>query len=153
MLTSQQLSRIFLPLSFAKRSGASASLYEIINSYLKLFPINKIVTNTAAPAATITAGAAAGTSPTVSITGNKYAGIVNVTTGTSPATGTLATIDLKAIADNAHVVILTPAEADAAGAVAKIYATGTTTGFTITVQTAALAASTAHSWNYVAYNR
>lgn len=152
MLTTQQLSRIFLPVSFAKQSNSSVSLYEIINSYLKLFPTNKIVTNTSAPAATITAGAAAGTSPTLTITGNKYAGVVNVTTGTSAATGTLATIDLKVVGATANRVILFPAEADAAAASTKIFTTSTATGFTIGVTTAALTDATAYSWNYIAYN-
>jgi hypothetical protein len=152
MLTTQQLSRIFLPLSFSKRSNSSASLYEIINSYLKLFPTNKIVVNTSAPAATVTAGAAAGTTPTLSISGNKYAGTITVTTGTSAATGVLATIDLKVMGANANRVVLFPADADAAAASAKIFVDSTTSGFTINVTGSALANSTAHIWNYVAFN-
>lgn len=153
MLTSQQLSRIFLPVSFSKRSQNSASLYEIINSYLKLFPTNKIVTNTAAPAATITAGAAAGTSPTVAISGNKYAGTITITTGTSATTGVLATVDLKVQDATSNTVILFPADLDAAGAAAKVFVGSTATGFTINVGTSALANSTAHIWNYVAFNK
>lgn len=152
MLTTQQLSRIFLPLSFSKRSNSSASLYEIINSYLKLFPTNKIVINSAAPAATIAAGAAAGTTPTLTVSGNKYAGTVTVTTGTSAATGVLATVDLKVIGANANRVVLFPADADSAAATAKVFVDSTASGFTINITGSALANSTAHIWNYVAFN-
>lgn len=43
---------------------------------------------------TITAGAGAGTGPTISITGNDVAGVINLTTGSTPAAGvsTIATI-------------------------------------------------------------
>lgn len=152
MLTSQQLSRIFLPISFAKRSNGAASLYEIINSYLKLFPTNKLVYNTASPAATITAGAAAGTSPTVAVSGNKYAGQITITTGTTAATGVLATINLKVTNATANRVVLFPADADAAAAAAKVFVASTATGFTMNITGSALSDSTAHIWNYVAFN-
>jgi hypothetical protein len=42
--------------------------------------------------ATIAAGAAAGTSPTVTIAGNDQQGVITLTAGTAPTTGILATI-------------------------------------------------------------
>jgi hypothetical protein len=100
-----------------------------------------------------TAGAAAGTSPTVAISGNKYAGTITITTGTSATTGVLATIDLKVQDATSNTVILFPADLDAAGAAAKVFVGSTATGFTINVGTSALANSTAHIWNYVAFNK
>jgi hypothetical protein len=107
--------------------------------------------STATAIPTIAAGAAAGTSPTVSIGSNStdLAGTVSITTGTSPGTGTLATITFNvAFAAAPRAILLTPANAAAAGVAADLYANAsnvTTAHFTVDAATA-LAASTAYQW-------
>jgi hypothetical protein len=152
-LTTAQLSNIKLPLSYTAKSVSGISLYHIINSYLKLFPTNKVVINTSAPQATATTDTGAGTgSPTVTVSGNKYAGIISLTTGSAPATSaTIATIDLKATAPTQFIPILTPANAATAAETIDWSANGTTTGFTILSGSTALTASTNYKWYYAAY--
>lgn len=95
---------------------------------------------------TIEAGAGAGTSPTVAITGDDTAGKITVTTGTSPAAGTLATATFAFAFANAPFVCLTPK--DAAAAALQEYNGTSASGFSI--KTAATPpASTTHTWDYM----
>lgn len=101
---------------------------------------------------TIIAGAGAGTSPTVSITGSDSDGIVNVTTGTLP-TGTNAVVAQIVFTRNyasTTYPILYPANASTAtlSGVSMTFTNGTSTGWKITSGTTALTAATAYSWNY-----
>lgn len=113
-------------------------------------PVVTHLLSTATAAPGIVAGAAAGTSPTVSIAGTDLAGIITVTTGTSPGTGTLATIAFTvAFAAAPRAIHLTPAGANSAG-LAGTYANSanvTTGQFTIDAQVAPTA-STAYKWHY-----
>jgi hypothetical protein len=148
MLTTQQLSRIYLPLSFSKRSNFSASLYEIINSYLKLFPTNKIVFNTHSPLATATLHENAGEGAAVTIDGNRYAGeITFVVDDETTTAGLQFTVNLQVPAALKHFVVLTPADADAAQA--EFYTTSTTTGFQVYFVDAP--ADTTFKFNYAVY--
>lgn len=106
--------------------------------------------STAVAAPTIAAGSAAGTGPTVAVSGTDLAGTVSVTTGTSPGTGTVATVTFNVAFGSApRAVMLTPANAATAAAVADWYAgTATTTTFVLGAGVA-LAASTAYVWNYL----
>lgn len=64
----------------------------------------------------IAAGAAAGTSPTVSVTGNDTTGYITITTGTSPPTtadATVATVTFNGAYRAAPRVLLTPANGNA----------------------------------------
>jgi hypothetical protein len=103
----------------------------------------------------IAAGAAAGTSPTVAITGNDNWGKIEVTVGTSPATGQLVTITFGTARPNVdYDVILTAREADAARHVARwhpVVAAGS--NWRIDVIDAALSASTAYAWAYIVVER
>jgi hypothetical protein len=105
---------------------------------------------------TIAAGAGAGTSPTVSlVNGSDQAGLINVTTGTSPtASSVVATITFGLpFVLVPRSVILTPANAataalSGAGQVWANSAGLTTALFTLNAGTTPLAASTAYAWWY-----
>lgn len=95
---------------------------------------------------TIAAGAAAGTSPTVSITGYDQTGHITIVVGTSPTTGHLATITFGSSKWQLtpRVPVIGPANANAA-ANAKIYADPawvSTTGWRLYVDTALTAGTT-----------
>jgi hypothetical protein len=88
------------------------------------------------PVPTIAVGAGAGSgSPAVAIAGTDEHGSVTVTLGTSPTTGTLATVTFNEPYASAPVVCVTPK--DVASAAAKIYATATTTTLVILAAAAA----------------
>lgn len=106
----------------------------------------------------IAAGAGAGTTPTVSVTGNDAAGLLNITTGTTP-TGTnaiIATITFNTTYASAPRVIICPANRAANGlttAIPLVPAAGQTNGVTTTTfvlesNTVALTGSTAYIWTY-----
>lgn len=113
--------------------------------------LNHLIGNTSAP--TTTAGAGAGTTPTISLSNaTDLSGIVNVTTGTLP-TGTnavIVTITFNTAYGVAPNISLTPANAITAllSGVTSVFVTSTTTTFVITSGTTALTASTAYSWFY-----
>lgn len=98
-------------------------------------------------APTIAAGAAAGTGPTVTVSGTDLAGTVNVTTGTSTTTGTLATVTFARPYGSAPKVILEPSSSAAGANVLARYVSSTTTTFVISAGVAPTA-SVAHSWHY-----
>lgn len=104
--------------------------------------------SSAGGASTIAAGAAAGSSPTVSVSGNAVAGTITISTGTSAATGVLATVTLPVTFQNGCTAVLTPADSDAAAAAAKIFVTSTSSTVVINVGTSALADSTQFKWTY-----
>jgi hypothetical protein len=106
----------------------------------------RAATNTGAPIATIAAGAQAGTGATVTITGNDIAGKVRVTTGTSPAAGTLASITFSGVFGNAPYVVLTPKDVGAAAL--QVYNGTATSGFSVK-SAVAPAASTQYEWDYM----
>lgn len=99
----------------------------------------------------ITAGAAAGTSPTVAIEGTDATGMISVTTGTAPATGTLATITFAVAYSTAnYTVSLDPANLVTVNQIANVRADQTnrsTTNFLISANPV-LTASTAYKWYY-----
>lgn len=98
-----------------------------------------------------TAGTGAGTSPTISITGNDSAGKISVTTGTSPATSAdIVTITFTNAFTSAPAVCITPANATTAAlASASLpFVTSSTTNFKLRSNATALAASTAYEWFY-----
>ena len=102
-----------------------------------------IITGGSTP--TITAGTAACTTPTVSVSGTDTAGLITITTGTGcAASGKMATVNFA----SAPRVVLTAAESNAAG---KSYyidsATISTTGFDVDVTTAN-SNSTTYKWYY-----
>jgi hypothetical protein len=104
-------------------------------------------------APTIVAGAGAGSGPTVSITGDDVAGIISVTTGSTPtASATVATITFAvALLTGAHV-ILQPTGANARGLTyLQVYcddANTTTAHFVLSVGSSALTGATAYTWLY-----
>jgi hypothetical protein len=99
----------------------------------------------------IAAGAGAGSSPTVSVSGNDVHGVVNVTTGTLPtASAVVATITFAKTYNNAPQVVLFPANANAdlLDGVTAITTTDAAGNFAINVGSIALAAATTYQWKY-----
>ena len=102
---------------------------------------------------TIAAGAGAGASPTVAVSGNDAAGVISITTGTTATTSaTLATITFgTAYASAPRAVHLTPANAATAALAqaATVYvdlASLTATEFLLKTNGTAPADSTAYKW-------
>jgi hypothetical protein len=99
---------------------------------------------------TIAAGAAAGSGPTVSISGTDRRGLATITTGTATTTGTLVTITFSAtLASAPKSITLTPANAATATLIADFYASSsnvTTAHFTIDAATAATISTTYLLW-------
>jgi hypothetical protein len=111
--------------------------------------VNKhLVSGGAVP--TIAAGAAACTTPTLSITGTDTTGTVTITTGTGcAASGVLATVSFAGAFAGAPHILLTPAGASAL--TLGIYANSVTTSaasFTIDTSTTPTN-NTAYRWNYI----
>lgn len=103
----------------------------------------------AGSAATVAAGAAAGSSPTVAVSGNGVAGTITITTGTTATTGALATVTLPVTFPNGLTAVLTPGDADAAASAAKIFVTSSAANsFVVNVGTAALSDATEYIWHY-----
>lgn len=95
-------------------------------------------------AATIAAGAAAGSSPTVSITGNGLSGEIDIDTGSSTTTtGVIATITLPQAFPNGCRVVITPSTAFSATMVARVFVNTTAGAFTLNAAGTAVTASTA----------
>jgi hypothetical protein len=139
-------------------AGQTADLLEAQNSSAAvLFGLDSLgrpFTGNTTP--TIAAGAGAGTSPTVSISGTDTNGVITVTAGASPATGaTIVTVTFSAARAAApKTVLLTPAEANAAAltGTTQVFAGAagiSTTAFTVTSGSAALTATTTYKWNYL----
>ena len=98
---------------------------------------------------TIAAGTAAGTSPTVSITGNDQHGVISITTGTAPTTGILATITFgNAWSSSPLTPVIGPATGNAGGSGVFVDPAdvGTTTWKLRT--SAALSAGTSYKFAY-----
>jgi hypothetical protein len=107
------------------------------------------VTLSALAVPTISAGAAAGTAPTVSIAGNDQQGVITVVVGTAPTTGILATITFGNAWGTAPLtLVIGPATANAGGSGVFVDpADVTTTTWRIRAGTA-LAASTTYRFAY-----
>lgn len=107
-----------------------------------------VLSTNASGTTTIAAGAAACTSPTVSLSGSDTAGTVTITTGTGcSAGGLLATISFASAYGAGPRVILTPAGTN--GATLQYYnGTSGTSSFTIDTNTTP-ANSTIYKYNYI----
>jgi trimeric autotransporter adhesin len=102
-------------------------------------------------APTYTAGAGAGTTPTISLSkATDVAGIINVTTGTAPsAWNAIVTINFNKTYSSAPIVVFSPFNSLAAGVSTKILIFNiTTSGFDL-YTSAALAASSLYIWSYM----
>ena len=101
-------------------------------------------------ASTLTAGAAAGTGPTLAYTGNDNAGFISITTGTATTTGALFTITYNIGFGTTYTFpTLIPGNPAAAGVTARIYVSLVSgTAFTVSVATTALATGTQYTWYY-----
>jgi len=105
-------------------------------------------TGTPATDPAVSAGAAAGTTPTVSISGSDFAGSVTVTTGSSGVTaGTVATVTWSTARSAAARVALTPRTAEAAALAAYVTSTGSAIGIACA---AAPATGATYTWDYIA---
>jgi len=133
-------------------SGSYTDIMSLDNSsnlaLLNTISVKHIIGSSSAP--TIAAGTGAGTSPTVSISGNDLIHKVTITTGTSPtASATVATITFNVAYGVAPKIILTPVNSAAAAlnGTAQIYvddASTTTTVYVIKVGSGGLTASTTY---------
>lgn len=105
-------------------------------------------------APTVVAGAGAGTTPTVIVSNaTDMAGILDVTTGTTPtgSNAVIATVTFNVAYAAAPNISITPNNANAAGLAATltmVYTTSTTTTFVLTSGTTALTAATQYKWFY-----
>lgn len=99
---------------------------------------------------TVAAGAAAGSSPTIAISGGPLCGKVTLTTGSSPTTtGILFTVTLPVTYPNACIPVVTAADSDSGSQAARWYAdsaAGNT--FTLNASGTALTAATQYVWFY-----
>lgn len=155
--SSNKYTEVFPAISEGKKPLFSGHLDSIktastdSTSALRLTALRKIVRGATpqlvgndAKAATIAAGAAAGSSPTVSISGNGLSGEIDIDTGSSTTTtGVIATVTLPAAFPNGCRVVLTPSSAFAATMVARVYVNTTASGFTLNAAGTAVTASTA----------
>ncbi|MEO7212664.1 hypothetical protein [Mucilaginibacter sp.] len=107
-------------------------------------------------APTITAGTGAGTSPTVSVSGNDIAATVTITTGTSPtASATVATVTFNTAFGAAPKLALFPSNGPAIelASTSRVFAdeaSTTTTTATLKVGAGGLAASTTYKFTLIA---
>lgn len=107
--------------------------------------VTRIIGNSNTP--TFVAGAAAGSSPSFTITGSEVGGRFSITPGTGATTGLIGTFTLSsAMPSSTFVVMFTPANA-AAGAISKWESSTTSSTFTLNALTT-LVASTQYIWNY-----
>jgi hypothetical protein len=130
------------------QSGPSGSANKI--AYLRT--INRYRAQDCLPTtsvATVTAGAAAGSSPTVTVTGDAFSGSISVTTGASGATtGTLATIALKITAPTGTRVVVTPTGDNSTLHASRVKWAGTTTTLVGSIPATALSSATVYTWDY-----
>lgn len=95
-------------------------------------------------AATIAAGAAAGSSPTVSITGNGLSGEIDIDTGSSTTTtGVIATITLPVAFPNKCIVTIKGSSTFGSTMEGRIFVNTTAGAFTLNANGTAVTASTA----------
>jgi hypothetical protein len=124
--------------------NATLEVVGSINATSNITVAGHIISSGATP--TITAGSGAGTSPTVSISGNDITGTISITTGTSPAASTLATITFSTAYGTAPNVLLTPVGSVSASIQYNL-GSSSTTNFTLNTGTAP-AASTTYTYKY-----
>jgi hypothetical protein len=149
--------KLYLQYASAGSSGATVQSYttavtidSAATDVAGLLQVDRIAGTTSAPS--ISAGAAAGTSPTVSVTGTDLGGEIVVTTGTgSVGSGTLATITLNVAFANDCYPVLQAADADSRGLAVSI--THSSTGFTIVAGAAGWSTSTEYRWTYIVAGR
>lgn len=111
------------------------------------FRTQKLIGNGHAP--TVVLGAAAGSSPSSTITGTELNGTFQVTTGSGATTGLIGTFTIAAMPSGTYGVMFMPADSTTSNAGLKIWAASTaTTTFTLNTNTA-LSASTTYKWNYM----
>lgn len=109
--------------------------------------LTHLIGNTSTP--TIAAGAGAGTSPTVSISGTDLAGQINITSGTLPSiSAIIVTVTFNQTFGSPPYCILWPANTNAAILGFLPYVNSTTTTFTVNAPTVGLGAATQYLYNY-----
>jgi len=139
------------------RSSHTGNLFQADNQNSSIFLLdNKARMYLSSTVSTIAAGTGAGTSPTISIAGSDQAGVISLTTGSSPSTSaTVATITFATVfATTPRCVILTPANAATAAlsgtsSVFVLNTDTTTSLWKITSGSAALTGATAYKWHYL----
>ena len=108
---------------------------------------NPVATGLAAPAVALGDGAGAGATKTLA--GKDMAGTLQVITAGSPAANSnIAVVTSNVAAPNGSSIVITPADAATAAAIAasSIYAVGSTTGWTLAC--GAVALTTGHTLNF-----
>jgi hypothetical protein len=130
-------------------SGTSFFNGSINSSTGSTFTATHFVGNSSTPG--IAAGAGAGSSPTVTISGTDQSGLITVVTGTAPAgvNAVIATITYYITYPSTTYVSLTPANATAAlvSGATMVYTNGSATTFTINAGTTGLPTGT-YIWAY-----
>lgn len=99
-------------------------------------------------AVTVSAGAAAGTGPTIAVTGTANDFQVTLTTGSSPTTtGVLFTVTLPNTYLTAGIPSVSAGDEDASAHITRVFATATTTTYVLSANGTALAAATQYVFN------
>lgn len=135
----------------------------VVNSVGLAMPAGMVVTNspvtfagtlTVAPAAkpSIAAGAGAGTSPTVSVSGNDLGGTISILTGGSPtASAAVVTLTFTSPSVAAGGVLISPANAatSALSGNGAVFSASTATTLVLTEGSTGLAGATQYLFNFV----
>lgn len=129
-------------------TGTSTPVLTFNRSLALITPTNYYSSSTTP---SISAGAAAGTTPTISILGNNQDGIIVVTTGTLPTIGTLCTVTMSAsfAYPNSCIPVISPYGATSLIGFSSIdVGSLTATSFTLGVPASALAPATTYQFTY-----
>ena len=108
--------------------------------------MSKVLGNSSTPS--ISAGAAAGSSPTITITGTDISGIISIVAGTSPTTGDLCDVTFTSSFPNSSRVVFSPTSTESATFGNAMYVTNSASGFSLNT-TSALSAGITYTWNYI----
>ena len=132
-------------ISISGVSGASAKLTFFRGQYyLEQLRDNRSISQ----APTIAAGSAAGTSPTIAVTGTGTAFKVTLTTGTTAvSSGTLWTVTLPVTYPTGTIINVTNADPDAAAHTIRRYTVGTASTVVMSATGTALSDATQYIWD------
>lgn len=115
-------------------------------------PINqRYIHVTGSSSIAFSAGAGAGTGPTIVVTGTDLSGKLDITTGAAPsANEAVVTVTFSANYTSAPAVIISPANAAAAAnaVVSQVFATSSVSGFQLTSNAVAMGGANQFVWYY-----
>jgi len=128
-------------------SVQTKGLLVTVSSAIKLMGANKIRGLGVTPA--IAAGAGVGTPTVLTVGGTDTSGTVTVTTGTAAGSNVLVTVTFTSAYTTAPKVIFSANNEITGTHISRVYATSTTTGFSMMCSSTALSNTTQYQWNYI----